>query len=263
MTTRLDVERLAQQFAPAGVQAIALMGSYARGDAGPFSDIDLVRFTEETVAAPPGSGSHLIGGSLVVVSDVRPSEVDAWFWRPEVAVNTIAGLRGARPLIDRDGTFAALQDRACAFVWDDAMQARANAYASQQMVGWIEEVHKGLEGLRRGDIGRLLNARFGLSWGLSRVVQVQRGVLLAGDNAFFQEVEAAIGVRSEWARLWRAAFGLESSATPPPPLQEQVVAGLRLYVATARLLAEALEPADASLVEQTVALVMATLRIEH
>ncbi|HIC16720.1 TPA: hypothetical protein EYO77_01260, partial [Candidatus Poribacteria bacterium] len=31
-----------------------------------------------------------------------------------------------------------------------------DAYASRKMVGWIEEVHKGLEGLRRKDSGRLL-----------------------------------------------------------------------------------------------------------
>lgn len=143
------------------------------------------------------------------------------------------------------------------------MQARANVYASQQMVGWIEEVHKGLEGLRRADVGRLLNARFGLSWGLSRVVQVQRGLLLSGDNAFFEAVEAAVGLDTEWTRLRRAAFGLESGLNPPPPLRDQVVAGLCLYVATAALLAEALQPADAPLIEQTAALVVTTLGHEE
>jgi hypothetical protein len=63
------------------------------------------------------------------------------------------------------------------------MQARANQQASAMLVGWFEEVHKGLAGLQQNDIGRLLNARHGLSWGLGRVMKVQRGILMSGDNA--------------------------------------------------------------------------------
>jgi hypothetical protein len=182
-----------------------------------------------------------------------PQEAAAIFERPEVAVGSIPGVRTGLPLRDPHRYFADLRQRAHAFVWDEAMQARANAWASAQMVSWIEEAHKGLEGLRRNHIGRLLNARFGLSWGLSRVVQVQRGVLYAGDNAFFAAVEEAIGADSEWARLRRTVFAIESADGSPPTLREQVTAGLRLYVVTAALLAHALQPEDAPLVHQTVA----------
>lgn len=241
---------LVGKFDAPGVEAIVLMGSYAAGNAGPFSDIDLVRLVEKG-AEPPLSGSHLPGDTLVVVSNVSPAEVEAWFTKPEVAVKVIAGLRTARALLDRDEKFAAIQARAKAFEWDSVMQAKADHWASQQMVGWIEEVHKGLEGLRRNNTGRLLNSLFGCSWGLSNLLQVQRGILVSGDNGFYDEVEAG----SEWVELRRAAFGIEGKPGRAPTLRQQVIAGLRLYALTAELVKEALEPADRPMVEQTVALV--------
>jgi hypothetical protein len=235
------------------------MGSYARGDQGPFSDVDLVRFADKGVELRPDDGSYLIDGVLVVVSTATPDRVEEWFSRPEVAVNVIAGLREARCLVERGSAFAAVQARARAFEWDAAMQTKADAWASQEMVGWIEEVHKGLEGLRRGDVGRLLNARYGCSWGLSNVMCVQRGVLLTGDNAFYDQVMEAVGVDSEWARLRQRAFGIVEEGEGPLTLEEQVRAGLRLYVLTAELLGEALQLEDEPLVRQTVELIYVTL----
>jgi hypothetical protein len=254
-------EALAHQFEAPNVNAIVLMGSHARGDPGLFSDIDLVRFTDkdEHEKPFPKDGSYLINGYLVTVSSVNPTQVEEWFSRPEMAVNVISGLQSARSLIDRHGTFATIQARAQAFKWDAAMQEKADVWASQMMVGLIEEVHKGLEGLRSSDIGRLLNARFGCSWLLSRVMCVHCGVLLSGDNAFYQEVMSAVGTDSEWARLRRAAFGIQEDGKRPPSLREQVVAGLRLYVVTAELLGKALLPADELLVMQTVDLIRTTL----
>jgi hypothetical protein len=170
-------------------------------------------------------------------------------------VNVILGICTARSLLDRHSTFAAIQRRAQAFKWDAEIQQKANRWASQQLVGLIEEVHKELEGLRRNDIGRMLNARFGCSWGLSKVVGVQKGVLLSGDNGFYDEVGEAVGADSEWTQLRQIAFGIEDKDGKAPYLREQVTAGLRLYVVTAQLLANALEPADVILIEQTIKLI--------
>ena len=243
---------LAKEFDHALVAAVVLMGSYARGAAGPYSDLDLIRFTIDDTAVLPDSGSHLIDGRLVVVSDVTPSQTEATFTRPEVAVETIWGLRSGRALIDRFDFFGALQRRANAFQWDEEMQNRANQWASGQMVGWIEEVHKGLAGLRSGDSGRLLHARFGCSWGLARVLCVQKGVLISGDNAMFEEVIAAVGYDSQWAHLCRSVFGAGSQ---PSTLGDQVKAGLQLYSLTATLLSDIILENHRPLVANTVALI--------
>lgn len=255
MPPTVDIQELAARFDVPGIHAVALMGSYARGDPGEYSDVDLFRFAG-TDQEFTDDGSYLIRGVLVVVGTHGPAEVEGWFNRPEIAVGYVPGLRDMVPLWDPEGLLARLQQRARTFVWDQEIQARANNWASEQMVGWIEEVHKGLEGLQRGGVGRLLNARFGLSWGLSRVLQVQRGVMLTGDNTFFEEVGAAVGLDSEWTRLRRLAFGVEAkNESAAPPLAEQVKAGLLLYAETARLLGGVLPAEHRVLVNETVRLI--------
>lgn len=254
-----SLDELLPRFDGPGVAAVVLMGSYARGDPGRDSDVDVVRFLDGSTTGVTGAGSHLIGGHLVVVSDVAPADVEAWFTQPEVAVKVIAGLRLARPLLDRDGYFAVIQRRAHAFTWDAAMQARADRWASEHMTGWAEEAHKGLEGLRRGDTGRLLNARHGMSWGLTRIVQVQRGILESGDNAFYDETAQAIGPDSEWVRLRALAFGIGAANEPAPALADQVRAGLRLYALTAGMLDTMLSAQDRPLVSDTVNRIRRTL----
>jgi predicted nucleotidyltransferase len=251
-----NFELLAQKFDGPGVEAIVLMGSYAGGTAGPFSDVDLVRFFRKgDIEFTVNDGSYLVDGFLVNVSSVNPQQIEEWFSRPEIAVNAISGIRTARPLLDRSNLFEVVQHRAQTFLWDVEMQQKANHWASQQMVGWIEEVHKGLEGLRRNDIGRMLNSRFGCSWGLSRVMGVQKGVLLSGDNSFYDQIGEAVGLHSEWVRWRRIAFGIEDQGGKAPTLHEQVVAGLQLYVATSKMLSQVFEPTDEALIEQTVMLI--------
>jgi len=196
----------------------------------------------------------------VVVADAAPADVESWFERPELALMHIPGLRGGRALRDRDGHFAALRARAWRFVWNDAMQAKANRYASREMVGNAEEVHKALAGLRSGNLTNLLDGESGLSWGLNRAVQFQRGVPLAlppgASRGWFEAVEQAVGLESNWARLRRRVFGVGPDADGPGlTLRERVVAGLRLYCATAALLRDALEPDAVPLVEDAVRLI--------
>jgi len=255
MQSGVDYQALAARFDTPDVKAIVLMGSHARGDPGPYSDVDLVRFVEDGQDALVGAGSHLIDDRLVVISNVTRAEVETWFTQAAVAVKNVVGVRKARAIIDRDETFASIQTRAQTFTWDENLQLQADIWASHQMVGWIEEMHKCLEGLRRADVGRMLNGLFGGTFGLSNVMQVQRGVLISGDNGFYDEVAQAIGLDSQWTHLRSIAFGVSDVHGRPASLRERVVAGLGLYVVTAELLSDALQPEDAPLIQQTVALI--------
>ena len=249
--------------------AFALLGSYARGDAGYFSDLDVVHFVDDDGLAED-SRSFLIERTagvgtaepsrgcentacLVVLSTATPGQVESWFSEPGQAVNYVAGLREGRPLWDPQGAFGAIQERARRFAWTPALQDKASRLAGQEMVGWIEEVHKGLEGLRRDDTGRLLNARFGLSWGLVWAMRLQRGVLSASDNAFFDAVIDAVGAESEWARLLRRAFGVAcGNSIACCSLHEMVRSGLLLYCETFELLKGSIPGEHRALVEATV-----------
>jgi hypothetical protein len=251
-----DLEAITGQFHVPDA-ALVLVGSHARGDAGTYSDIDLVRFLpDERTAAD--DGSHLIAGHLVVVSSVTPLSVEQWFTQPEEAVNVVAGLRTARALYDPQSCFAGIKERADAFSWTDALNRRADTCVAVQMVGWAEEVHKGLEGLARNDIGRLLNARFGLSWGLARVMTLHQRILLKGDNTFYEQLGEALGEDSAWMALSRRAFGLISEVKGKP-LHENVRAGLALYAMTATMVNPTLSESQAKLIEATVRRIEAVL----
>ena len=249
-----DFDALATRFRAPGIVALVLMGSYARGDAGLFSDVDLVRFHAQGVASGSAE-THFTGGNFVVVSDAYPEQIEDWFQDPEQASTTIAGLRSAQPLWDPDGFFSAIQARANAFTWDAKMQARADTWASSQMVGWIEEAQKGLAGLKTGHEGRLLNARFGLTWGMVKVLRVQSGILISGDNGAYPELITFIGPDSRWSVLSRRAFGMDGASA----LAGQVEAGLRLYAHTAELLAGILKPDDWRMVAEVVRRIEAEL----
>jgi predicted nucleotidyltransferase len=246
---RQEIAQLAKHFWQAGVTGIGLTGSWARGDGGAYSDVDLVRLVEAPTA---GAGSHLLEGKLVNVSDLTAADVEQLFTEPEAAVAAMSGLKTLWEIIDPAGAIALLCKRALDFQWDEAMQAKADAWASQQMVGWVEEVLKGLEGLRRRDAGRLLNAEFGCTWGLTRVVCVQRGILLESDNTIFRQVAMAMDMHSRWVNLWRRAFGMDIEPMAPG-LAARVTAGLWLYVETAELLQEYLAEEDHPLVMYAVA----------
>ena len=139
-----DLNKLVGRFTEPAVQAIVLMGSFTRGDAGHFSDVDLVRFLTPDAPEDTEARSFIIDDRLVVVSNVLRSQVEGWFTNPVSATECIAGIRTAKPLWDPEDLFSPIQRRAHAFVWDTDMQSKANAFAGEQMVGWVEEVYKGL-----------------------------------------------------------------------------------------------------------------------
>ncbi|MCZ0939342.1 MAG: nucleotidyltransferase domain-containing protein [Caldilineaceae bacterium] len=251
--------------------AFALLGSYARGDAGPHSDVDVVRFVDDDKHEDEartflvgererGTRRHEYVGAmhnpqrwLVVRSTVTPSQVESWFSEPGQALNIIAGLRDGRPLWDPNGQFAAIQHRAKEFKWTEVLQKKADRLAGKELVGWIEEAHKGLEGLRRNDTGRLLNARFGLSWGLAWVMRLHRGVFSTSDNTFFSDVIGVVGPETRWAKLLNQAFGVATEADGETfALRKEVTAGLSLYCETFSLLKKSLPSEDVLLIEATV-----------
>lgn len=261
----LDREAMAEllaRFAPPQADAVFLVGSRARGAAGPHSDVDWLRLAADEDGLE-GDGSYLVQERLVVVSTLTPHWAEVIFQEPDSTCLYLNGLRSAQILVDRVGNGAKLQRRARDFVWGTEMQIKANTWAAKSLVGWIEEVHKGLEGLRRNDTGRLLNARFGLSWGLSKVVMVQRGVLLSSDNGHWDEVNRAVGELSPWVRLRHSVFGIDDGTGKPPTLRGQVVAGLRLYVLTANMVDAVMPEPERSMIRATAARIQEELERIH
>ena len=243
------------EIADAATVGVLLTGSHARGDATRYSDVDLLRFVADL--PPEEAGRYTLlhrGGWLVSVSTTTIAAKRAELARPETAIWAVPGLRQARILLDPDAALAALHREAMAFEWAP-LQDAANAYASYTVMGDAEEVHKILAALARGDESATLYGTLGLVLGLARAVAVQRGLLIQTENAYFRQVQEAVGPGSAWTRYFRLAAGFDASrsAGSAEPARERGLAALGLYRETVTLLRPILRPAHHDVIQATLA----------
>lgn len=259
----LDNEALAgyvKHFDGPDVEALALTGSYARGDANGHSDVDLLRFTErEASSARERYHLWLVDSRLVSVTTTTIAGKRAELTQPDSALWAVPGLRQARILTDHAGRLAALIAEARAFTWTPELRHAAFDYASDTLAGLAEEVHKLLGALERDDTSAMLYAALGLQQGLTRAALVARGVLLTTENAYFAEALRLGGAGSRWERLLRVVVGYDIPLDAISLPRARGIAALWLYVQASAMLEDALRVDDGALVAATVARIRRTL----
>jgi predicted nucleotidyltransferase len=230
--------------------AIGLGGSYARGTATPYSDLDIAHFVH-TVPDPYSKRFTYREGRIVNVSAKSlPREREA-VTRPEQAIYAVPAYREVRILLDREGALAAFQRELAAFTWAP-LQPAANAFASDMLMLLAEEAHKLLSALRAENAGGLAYATMRICLELTRVLAVQRGIFVTSNSTYLQQVGDGVGQASAWTRAQREAAGLEHPSDGAAPLWARAIAGLRLYAESAALLQPILQPAHRDVVEHTV-----------
>lgn len=227
--------------------AITLTGSYARGDATLYSDVDMIHYVRQRPDNQEAYSLRYVDDYLVSLTILTLDERRADLARPESAKWCLSGLQQARVLYDPQGAFAGLLAEANAVVWDDVMQARANAYAGNELAGYAEEAHKVLGGLLQDDDGQTLYAVYGLVLGVSRIVATQRGITVESDNVYFRRLQEEMGTDSHWTQFFRQAAGYDEGTA-----RMRGFAALRLYVETARLLDSLFLPEHRAVIEQAV-----------
>ena len=234
---------------------ITLIGSYARDAGGPFSDVDIRCYVRQVpVSEAEIYSMRYQGGYLVSIYLTRLEDEYTSLRSPQKAIWAVPGLRQSRILLDKDGSIAALQDLAAKFTWEP-LQAAANAYASWNLSGFAEEIHKILSGLSQHNESQTLNAIGGLTYGLPITMLVQRGVLIPTENAFIDLAQDIAGRSSAWTRQFRLAVGLEPLPLEQPAFTGRAVAGMRLYCETAKLLQNILLPEEAAVVNRTIEII--------
>jgi predicted nucleotidyltransferase len=231
------------------VTAIILGGSHARGTATPYSDVDFARFAR---THPQGKNKRYFYRQSRLISVVTWSLdfMEESITRPEQAIWRVPALRDARILLDKEGVFAAFQQRLADFRWE-SLQERANAWASDVLMLLGEFAHKMLGALLTHDETTMAYATQDLLWSLPEVVAVQRGVLIEGSNQYYTLVQEAAGKDSAWTHYHRLALCLEPLPADLTPAEARGIAALRLYKETARLLRDVLLPDDRAVIEQT------------
>lgn len=261
--TDAALDGLVQRFSGPDVDGLALTGSYARGEATAYSDIDLLRFVvEEPATEHERYRLHVLDGRLVSETTTTIIAKRVELARPEGALWAVEGLRQARILYDRDGALAALVDEARAFSWTAGLRAAAAEYASETLAGLAEEVHKALGALERGADGALLYAALGLQQGVIRAALVAACTLLVTENDFFDAALRLATPDGRWRPLLRIVLGYDPPPTGMPLARGRGIAALWLYVVAAGMLAETLTERDRAVIAESVSFIHANLA-EH
>lgn len=249
---------LVAEFAIEGVVAVALAGSYARGDATRWSDVDIIRYV---ATLPTASEEHytltIRDGRLVSLSTTTIAAKQAEMTRPEAAIFAVPGLRQERILFDPAGELAALHQRAREFTWEP-LRAAANAYASEMVMGQAEEAHKLLSALSRRDESAAIYATHEAVRGLTLAAAVGRGALIESENSYYRQVQEATGRDSAWTRYQRFAAGFVAGSSRLAPATAAGIAALHLYRETAHLLLPSLLPRHLPVIEATLELISAS-----
>lgn len=214
----LSVAReVAEGLAEDGAEAVVFVGSHARGDGGPESDVDVL-------AVGPREYSFRLerrGGLLVSVSSRPPGLYRQAFGEPGSVCAAVPGWRGAVPLYDPEGIAASLIEEARIWTWGP-LERRCDGWVAEEITSLAEEVHKLTSALRREDHQTAAAQRSILAVHLAPILAVHHRILYGSENRLWGLVSDAMG--EEWRRTQSAALGLNNE-----PFDETCRAALQLY----------------------------------
>lgn len=126
----VPAEDIIAAFADSATIGLALTGSYARGEATPWSDVDILRFIQVQSSDEEGLYSlSMLDGKLCSLNTTTIAAKEASSSRPQDAIWTVPALRQTRIILDRTGELGALKQKADDFRWE-VLQDPADRYAS-------------------------------------------------------------------------------------------------------------------------------------
>lgn len=234
------------------VMGVGIVGSYARGQEGKYSDVDIDIFVNRLPENPYDRYTLRYWDSkLVSLKYTLPAGEYAALTDPRRAIWAVPGLRGMRIVLDKDGSMTELQMAARNFDWS-ALQPAADEFAAEEVMGNAEEVHKILNGLARGHESTVLYATWGLVKNMLEAVAVQRGIMIVSENRYFDLIQDSVGRDSKWTGAFRTAWGLDYASSQ---YQSRGAAALKLYRLTAGMFDDLIPGRHRDVVKHTLRLI--------
>lgn len=246
------IQSALEQIDSSDVVGIGIVGSYSRGQASRYSDVDFDIFVSKLPEKPYDRytlrywDNKLISLKYTLLEDERSALTN-----PRRAIWAVPGLRGMKILLDKDGSMTRLQTAAQEFDWLP-LQSAADEFAAEEVMGCAEEVHKILNGLARGHESTVLYATWGLVKNMLEAVAVQRGLMIVSENRYFDLIQDSVGRDSKWTLAFRTAWGLDSGNSQ---YQTRGAAALALYRLTAAIFDELIHDKHREVVKVTLKLI--------
>jgi hypothetical protein len=212
-----------------GAIAVTLTGSHARGDAQPYSDIDLIALGEG-----PDYRLEQRHGHLVAITWMSVAAAERSMLTPRGAGMAVPGWRNAVLLVDPEGEAARLQDRARRWNWSDIPTADLDQYVAEELTGLAEEVHKLVNLLDSANLTGAAVQRSILSFRIGAIVAVLLRVLYVSENDLWNLVSGALDKRWHDAQMRALGIGNE-------PFDETCRAAADLYRLAIDLAADLLD----------------------
>ena len=235
------------------IRGIVLGGSHARGDATPYSDVDLACFVPDTFRPLCKRylyrEGHLISIGLKTLEGVKQQLAE-----PFQALWIVSGFRQARVLLDKDGSMNQLKQMVENFTWN-ALREEALGYAGHILISDAEFVHKLLGNIWRGNLSGIAYTIQRIFDGATMAMALYYGVFITTDSLYFQEVEAAVGIDSNWTYYHCLLSGVKTMGEDISSLNARGKLALHLYRETASLLLPALSEQRRTVVKHVLNLI--------
>lgn len=255
LTPDLVAQLLVLAYGP-GVHAVAVVGSVARGDASPWSDIDVhayVRLPSQKQDARVGfmARTALKADRLVVVATDTVEGSRAELRSPERAIWAVPAIRDMRILLDQERQLETLKQEAEAFDWS-TLRAAAEASECRRLVASAEYIHKIRAAIESRDESAALHAAGALIGRCTRSIVTARGVFIRTENEYYRRAREAGG--QEWAKRHRHCFGLASDGPVALDAFALALAAGGLYAETVRILDDILDAEAREITTRAIAL---------
>ncbi|MEM7121595.1 MAG: nucleotidyltransferase domain-containing protein [Pseudomonadota bacterium] len=243
--TNDDINRddLIRRFVDDGTSALLLVGSRARGDHAPSSDIDLARHVKAEGTRHPTLYMNDADGRLISLKTFDPASEEEGLMLPGRAVWQAPTLASAVILYDRDGDAARLVDKARRFDWAD-LGAAPDRHVAREVTGYAEETLKIVDGMERGIESQIIYATMGIVLGLAEAMVVHRRGFIISENRLFESALDLMAAHKDWASSMRRAAGFGDAGS-----FDRAAAALTLYAETVALVRPLLDEDQCAVAE--------------
>jgi len=242
---------LVQELDHEHIVGITLGGSYARGTATEYSDVDLACFWREGVK-PPLKRFLYRQNRLISIKMTSVTEIRQMLKRPQSAMLFASGSH--RLLLDKDGSVARLLAEIEAFRWED-LELEVNAQVSLWMMLKAEDVQKVLREFQQENAPGLALVITHLVAELTLLTALCHRTLITSDSTYYRQIQEAAGLDSAWTRAHRISTGLAAGPQGIAPLRARGIAVLHLYRETLVFARPVMQPEHLAIAEQVLRVV--------